>query len=83
MCLAVSPAVEDEALDELGLQRTQQDASASADAKSNANSTSGQEQEATITYPSRLVYFVNEEEESAYHDLDTRAHNQAAEGQVS
>uniref|UniRef100_A0AAR2LF34 ADAM metallopeptidase domain 23a n=1 Tax=Pygocentrus nattereri TaxID=42514 RepID=A0AAR2LF34_PYGNA len=30
-----------------------------------------------ITYPSRLIYYLNEEAESAHHDLDTRARNQA------
>ncbi|XP_056606559.1 disintegrin and metalloproteinase domain-containing protein 23 isoform X1 [Triplophysa dalaica] len=39
------------------------------------------EREITITYPSRLVYFLNEDSESAYHDLDTRTRNQAGDGQ--
>lgn len=47
------------------------------------NASSGQDKEVAITYPSRLVYYVNDEAESAYRDLDTRARNQAAEGQVS
>lgn len=38
--------------------------------------------EHVITYPSRLIYYLNEDSESTYHDLDTRAKNQAAEGQV-
>uniref|UniRef100_A0AAR2K7V0 ADAM metallopeptidase domain 23a n=1 Tax=Pygocentrus nattereri TaxID=42514 RepID=A0AAR2K7V0_PYGNA len=33
--------------------------------------------EVAITYPSRLIYYLNEEAESAHHDLDTRARNQA------
>lgn len=39
--------------------------------------------EHVITYPSRLIYYLNEESESTYHDLDTRVKNQATEGQVS
>ncbi|XP_076848732.1 disintegrin and metalloproteinase domain-containing protein 23 isoform X1 [Brachyhypopomus gauderio] len=35
----------------------------------------------TVTYPSRLIYYLNEESESAYHDLGTRARNQATEVQ--
>lgn len=38
--------------------------------------------EHVITYPSRLIYYLNEDLESTYHDLDTRTKNQAAEGQV-
>uniref|UniRef100_A0A4W6G8L8 ADAM metallopeptidase domain 23 n=1 Tax=Lates calcarifer TaxID=8187 RepID=A0A4W6G8L8_LATCA len=32
-----------------------------------------------ITYPSRLIYYLNEDSESTYHDLDTRAKNQATD----
>ncbi|XP_057193735.1 disintegrin and metalloproteinase domain-containing protein 23 isoform X2 [Triplophysa rosa] len=39
------------------------------------------EREITITYPSRLLYYLNEDSESAYHDLDTRTRNQAGDGQ--
>ena len=39
--------------------------------------------EHVITYPSRLIYYLNEDSESTYHDLDTRAKNQATEGKVS
>uniref|UniRef100_A0A8D3AYR4 ADAM metallopeptidase domain 23 n=1 Tax=Scophthalmus maximus TaxID=52904 RepID=A0A8D3AYR4_SCOMX len=35
-----------------------------------------------ITYPSRLIYYLNEDSESTYHDLDTRVKDQAAEGQA-
>ncbi|KAM6934719.1 disintegrin and metalloproteinase domain-containing protein 23 isoform 3-T3 [Xenentodon cancila] len=38
--------------------------------------------EQTITYPSRLIYYLNEDSESTYHDLNTRARNQATEGQT-
>lgn len=36
-----------------------------------------------LTYPSRLIYYLNEDSESTYHDLDTRMKHQATEGQVS
>lgn len=36
-----------------------------------------------ITYPSRLIYYLNEDSESTYHDLDTRVKNQGTEDQVS
>ncbi|XP_028992399.1 disintegrin and metalloproteinase domain-containing protein 23 isoform X1 [Betta splendens] len=35
-----------------------------------------------ITYPSRLIYYLNEDSESTYHDLDTRVRGQASEGQA-
>uniref|UniRef100_A0A671XZ03 ADAM metallopeptidase domain 23 n=1 Tax=Sparus aurata TaxID=8175 RepID=A0A671XZ03_SPAAU len=38
--------------------------------------------EHVITYPSRLIYYLNEDSESTYHDLDTRAKNQAKEGKA-
>lgn len=39
--------------------------------------------EHVITYPSRLIYYLNQDLESASHDLDTQVKNQATEGQVS
>lgn len=75
--------MENEVVDERGSATLWQDATAAPESKSNGNATSEQDKEVAITYPSRLVYYVNEEAESAYHDLDTRARNQAAEGQVS
>uniref|UniRef100_A0A8C3ALZ5 ADAM metallopeptidase domain 23 n=1 Tax=Cyclopterus lumpus TaxID=8103 RepID=A0A8C3ALZ5_CYCLU len=33
--------------------------------------------EHVITYPSRLIYYLNEDSESTYHDLDTRVKDQA------
>lgn len=39
--------------------------------------------EHVIIYPSRLIYYLNRDSESAHHDLDTRVKNQAAEDQVS
>uniref|UniRef100_A0A3Q1GXM2 ADAM metallopeptidase domain 23 n=1 Tax=Acanthochromis polyacanthus TaxID=80966 RepID=A0A3Q1GXM2_9TELE len=38
--------------------------------------------EHVITYPSRLIYYLNEDSESTYHDLNTRAKNQPTEGQA-
>ncbi|XP_054642466.1 disintegrin and metalloproteinase domain-containing protein 23 isoform X3 [Dunckerocampus dactyliophorus] len=38
--------------------------------------------EHVITYPSRLIYYLNEGSESTYRDLDTRARGQATEGQA-
>uniref|UniRef100_A0A8C3AIN8 ADAM metallopeptidase domain 23 n=1 Tax=Cyclopterus lumpus TaxID=8103 RepID=A0A8C3AIN8_CYCLU len=38
--------------------------------------------EHVITYPSRLIYYLNEDSESTYHDLDTRVKDQATEGQA-
>uniref|UniRef100_A0A3Q3DT41 ADAM metallopeptidase domain 23 n=1 Tax=Hippocampus comes TaxID=109280 RepID=A0A3Q3DT41_HIPCM len=38
--------------------------------------------EQVIAYPSRLIYYLNEDSESAYHDLDTRARSQTTEGQA-
>uniref|UniRef100_A0A672I385 ADAM metallopeptidase domain 23a n=1 Tax=Salarias fasciatus TaxID=181472 RepID=A0A672I385_SALFA len=38
--------------------------------------------EHVITYPSRLIYYLNEDSESTYHDLNTRTRNQASEGQA-
>lgn len=40
-------------------------------------------EEHAITYPSRLIYYLNEDSESTYHDLNTRAKNQATSDQVS
>ncbi|XP_041857827.1 disintegrin and metalloproteinase domain-containing protein 23 isoform X1 [Melanotaenia boesemani] len=38
--------------------------------------------EQVITYPSRLIYYLNEDSESTYHDLNTQAKNQATESQT-
>uniref|UniRef100_A0A673HBV1 Disintegrin and metalloproteinase domain-containing protein 23-like n=1 Tax=Sinocyclocheilus rhinocerous TaxID=307959 RepID=A0A673HBV1_9TELE len=37
------------------------------------NASGPQESERTLTYPSRLIYYLNEAAESTYHDLNTRA----------
>lgn len=51
-----------------------------ATAATATDNTSHHAAEHVITYPSRLIYYLNEDSESTYHDLDTRARNQATEG---
>lgn len=55
---------------------------AAAAAPGNSTGRKSEEREVTVTYPSRLIYYLNEDLESTYHDLDTRARNQAGDGQV-
>uniref|UniRef100_A0A671MGM6 Disintegrin and metalloproteinase domain-containing protein 23-like n=1 Tax=Sinocyclocheilus anshuiensis TaxID=1608454 RepID=A0A671MGM6_9TELE len=55
---------------------------ATAAAPGNSTGRKTGEHEVTVTYPSRLIYYLNEESESTDHDLDTRARNQAGDGQV-
>uniref|UniRef100_A0A8C2J176 ADAM metallopeptidase domain 23a n=1 Tax=Cyprinus carpio TaxID=7962 RepID=A0A8C2J176_CYPCA len=50
--------------------------SATAAAPGNSTGRKTGEHEVTITYPFRLIYYLNEESESTYHDLDTRARSQ-------
>uniref|UniRef100_A0A6Q2YYP8 ADAM metallopeptidase domain 23a n=1 Tax=Esox lucius TaxID=8010 RepID=A0A6Q2YYP8_ESOLU len=57
-----------------GLQRDEVTAAPATD------NTSHHKAEHVITYPSRLIYYLNEDSESTYHDLDTRARNQATDG---
>ncbi|KAI1899024.1 hypothetical protein AGOR_G00078420 [Albula goreensis] len=38
--------------------------------------------EHAIAYPSRLIYYLNEDSESTYHDLDTRTRTQVNENQM-
>lgn len=74
--LAVSQGVEDK--DERdAAQKQQATAAAGSD-----NSTQQAIAEHVIAYPSRLIYYVSKDSESAHHDLDTQAKNQAKEGQV-
>lgn len=73
--LAVSQGVEDK--DERDVAQEQQ-ATAAPDT---INSTHHAVEHA-IAYPSRLIYYLNKDKESAHHDLDTQAKNQAKEGQV-
>ncbi|CAL8268067.1 unnamed protein product [Lota lota] len=46
------------------------------------NTTHRRALEHVITYPSRLIYYLNEDSESTYHDLDTRLKSHAADGQA-
>uniref|UniRef100_A0A8C7MJ27 ADAM metallopeptidase domain 23 n=1 Tax=Oncorhynchus kisutch TaxID=8019 RepID=A0A8C7MJ27_ONCKI len=48
-----------------------------ATAAAATGNTSHRAAEHVITYPSRLIYYLNEDSESTYHDLDTRARSQA------
>lgn len=77
--LAVSPGAEDKVERDAVPPLLEQQATA-APATDN---TTHHAVEHVITYPSRLIYYLNEDSESTYHDLDTRAKNQATEGQVS
>lgn len=77
-CLAVSQGEGDKVeRDAVPAQLTQQATAAPA-----PDNTTHHAVEHVITYPSRLIYYLNEDSESTYHDLDTRAKNQATEGQV-
>uniref|UniRef100_A0A671LBA8 Disintegrin and metalloproteinase domain-containing protein 23-like n=1 Tax=Sinocyclocheilus anshuiensis TaxID=1608454 RepID=A0A671LBA8_9TELE len=49
---------------------------ATAAAPGNSTGRKTGEHEVTVTYPSRLIYYLNEESESTYHDLDTRTRSQ-------
>lgn len=74
--LAVSQGAEDK--DERdAAQKQQATAAAGSD-----NSTHHAVVEHVMAYPSRLIYHLNKDSESAHHDLDTQAKNQAKEGQV-
>ncbi|XP_077946549.1 disintegrin and metalloproteinase domain-containing protein 23 isoform X2 [Gasterosteus aculeatus] len=77
-CLAVSQGEGDKVeRDAVPAQLTQQATAAPA-----PDNTTHHAVEHVITYPSRLIYYLNEDSESTYHDLDTRAKNQATEGQA-
>ncbi|KAI1899140.1 hypothetical protein AGOR_G00058470 [Albula goreensis] len=56
------------------------DAAAAPDGDNQTHSAGAAQRE--ITYPSRLIYYLNEDSESTYHDLDTRARNQISDNQV-
>ncbi|KAF5892210.1 disintegrin and metalloproteinase domain-containing protein 23 isoform X2, partial [Clarias magur] len=58
--------------------RVEQDATA----PSSTHNGSTKEAEHTITYPSRLIYYLNEESESTYHNLNTQAKVPGQQGQV-
>uniref|UniRef100_A0A8B9HF09 ADAM metallopeptidase domain 23 n=1 Tax=Astyanax mexicanus TaxID=7994 RepID=A0A8B9HF09_ASTMX len=58
--------------------RVEQDATA----PTHTRNESGQEVEQAITYPSRLIYFLNENSESTYHNLNTWAKTPGHQGQA-
>uniref|UniRef100_A0A8C6VVE3 ADAM metallopeptidase domain 23 n=1 Tax=Nothobranchius furzeri TaxID=105023 RepID=A0A8C6VVE3_NOTFU len=69
---AVSPGVEDEAERDAEEALLKQQATAAP----GTDSTTHHAEEHEITYPSRLIYYLNEDTESTYHDLNTWAKNQ-------
>ncbi|KAI2663358.1 Disintegrin and metalloproteinase domain-containing protein 23 [Labeo rohita] len=73
----VSSSGQNEDLRDQHVSETPREATAPANSTGRKNG----EHQVTITYPSRLIYYLNEESESTYHDLDTRARNQAGDGQ--
>ncbi|XP_039545356.1 disintegrin and metalloproteinase domain-containing protein 23 isoform X1 [Pimephales promelas] len=75
----VSSAVQNEDLRDQHVPETPREATAAA--QGNSTGRKSEEHEVTVTYPSRLIYYLNEDSESTYHDLDTRARNQAVDGQ--
>ncbi|XP_048834413.1 disintegrin and metalloproteinase domain-containing protein 23 isoform X1 [Brienomyrus brachyistius] len=75
----VPPAVENEAIKDAVFETLgREPRTAAADTDNSTQHPSEHE----IIYPSRLIYYLNEESESTYHDLDTRAKNQGTDGQV-
>lgn len=75
---AVSQGVENEAERDAVSLLLEREATAAAA----TDNTTHHAAEHMITYPSRLIYYLNEDSESTFHDLDTRARNQVTEGQV-
>ncbi|XP_016364458.1 disintegrin and metalloproteinase domain-containing protein 23-like isoform X2 [Sinocyclocheilus rhinocerous] len=75
----VSSFVQNEDLRDQQVPETPREATAAAPGNSTGRKTG--EHEVTVTYPSRLIYYLNEESESTYHDLDTRTRSQASDGQ--
>lgn len=75
MCVSV----ENESAGDAVSVRVEQDATAPP----STHNGSTQAAEHTITYPSRLIYYLNEESESTYHNLNTQAKIPGQQGQVS
>lgn len=77
--LAVSQGVEDKVeRDAVQAQLKQQ-----ATAAPTTNKSAHHAEDHAITYPTRLIYYLNKDSERTYHDLDTRAKNQATKSQVN
>ncbi|XP_036395962.1 disintegrin and metalloproteinase domain-containing protein 23-like isoform X1 [Megalops cyprinoides] len=74
----VSSAVENEAVRDAVLTALRLEAAAAPGGENGTQHEAEQE----ITYPSRLIYYLNEDSESTYHDLDTRTWNQVTENQL-
>uniref|UniRef100_A0A1A8R9I1 ADAM metallopeptidase domain 23 n=1 Tax=Nothobranchius pienaari TaxID=704102 RepID=A0A1A8R9I1_9TELE len=74
---SVSPGVEDEAERDAEEALLKQQATAAP----GTDNTTHHAEEHEITYPSRLIYYLNEDTESTYHDLNTWAKNQATADQ--
>ena len=77
--LSVSPGVEDKVERDAAPALLKQQATA-APATDNSSRDAA---EHVIVYPSRLIYYLNKDSESAHHDLHTRVKNQPVDGQVS
>ncbi|KAM8858357.1 disintegrin and metalloproteinase domain-containing protein 23 isoform 2-T2 [Synchiropus picturatus] len=77
--LLPSPASSASPGDEEDKVEREQQATAAAPSTDN---TSQHAVEHVITYPSRLIYYLNEDAESTYHDLDTRAKSPAPQQQA-
>ncbi|XP_016107204.1 disintegrin and metalloproteinase domain-containing protein 23-like [Sinocyclocheilus grahami] len=75
----VSSFVQNEDLRDQQVPETPREATAAAPGNSTGRKPG--EHEVTVTYPSRLIYYLNEESESTYRDLDTRTRSQASDGQ--
>lgn len=75
MCVSV----ENETVGDAVSMRVEQDSTAPPSTH-NGNT---QEAEHTIVYPSRLIYYLNEQSESTYHNLNTQAKIPGQQGQVS
>ncbi|KAL6484650.1 hypothetical protein MHYP_G00066950 [Metynnis hypsauchen] len=76
--ISTTSLVENEPSGDAVSVRVEQDATAPAHTQNG----SGQEVEHTITYPSRLIYYLNEDSESTYHNLNTWAKTPGQQGQV-
>ncbi|KAJ8393869.1 hypothetical protein AAFF_G00055980 [Aldrovandia affinis] len=75
----VHAAVENEAVRDAVSATPQPDAASAPDSDNGTRPASEHE----ITYPSRLIYYLNEDSESTYHDLDTRTRNHVTGSQVA
>ncbi|KAM9804594.1 disintegrin and metalloproteinase domain-containing protein 23 [Neosynchiropus ocellatus] len=75
---SASPGEEEDKVERDAAAVPEQQATAAAPGTDN---TTQHAVEHVITYPSRLIYYLNEDVESTYHDLDTRVKSQAPQEQ--